>query len=124
MEDLSKLLPAVGAVAVRKGDSGKNAEPVVCDYDCVLQCGRLIVARRDNPRLVWQGFLCGRCGCLMRAGFYPDQRYRVQRVCRCCRARWDLWRSGRMRRDRAGERAARGVKGEAEWEREKQRRRG
>lgn len=124
MEKLSELLPAVGAVAVRKGDRGKGAHPVGRDIDCVSQLGRVIVANRKNPRLVWRGFLCPRCDCLMRAGFYCDQRYAVHRVCRCCFANWYLWRTGRMRRDREGERAARGVKGEAEWERDKQRREG
>lgn len=124
MENLSKLLREVGAVAVRKGDTGEGADAVVCDTDCVSQCGRLIVAGRKNPRLVWRGFLCPRCGCLMRAGFYCDQRYAVHRVCRCCRAHWYLWGSGKMSRDREGERAARGVKGEAEWERDKRRREG
>lgn len=124
MEKLSKLLPAVGAVPLREGDPGKSAHSVVRVPDCVSQCGRVIRADRKNPRLVWRGFLCPRCCCLMRAGFYCDQRYAVHRVCRCCRAHWYLWRNGEMSRDREGERAARGVKGEAEWKRDKQRREG
>ncbi len=124
MESLSELLRAMGAVPVRGGDTGEGANAVVRHVDCVSQCGRRIVAHRKNPRLVWSGFLCPRCDCLMRAGFYRDQRYAVHRVCRCCRAHWYLWRTGRMCRDREGEEAARGVKGEAEWERDKRRREG
>lgn len=115
MEKLSELLSAMGAVAVREGDSGKGTDSDVRLFDCVSQLGRVIATDRKNPRLVWSGFLCPRCGCLMRAGFYCDQRYAVHRVCRCCRAHWYLWRTGRMSRDRDGERAARGGKGEAEW---------
>lgn len=103
MVPLSKVLHGMGGVGGGAGKAGASAQHVVRDSYSVLCRGRLVTGESVNPRLVWRSFYCPRCQCLMRAGFYPDQRYSVFRKCRKCRACWNLWRNGVMERDRAAE---------------------
>lgn len=115
---LSEVLRTMGLPPGRAGDGGKKSIGAGRVLDSFDRVGVPTYEVRANERLAWFTFTCKRCGGLMRAGFYSDQKRAVFRECRGCRMCWNLFQDGSMVRDQIEERIRREARRELRREHE------